>query len=356
MTEWANWMTRGMPGGYSARGGQVLNPYGSDLPAGGSSTGSGVAVSANLCAAAIGTETSGSILSPAVSNMVVGIKPTVGLVSRNGVIPISFTQDTAGPLTRTVVDGARVLGALTGVDPQDPITGSQLGKAAEDYVQALSPDALEDVRIGVPRAVFWEELEQEEIRLSNTVLDVLRARGATVVDPAEITTAFDHARGAGVGVLRYEFRAALNAYLHSLGPHAPVRSLREVIAFNREHAASELRYGQKTLLSSQRCVDGLTDPEYLLALAEGVRLCRTEGIDATLDRHQLDALLFPGYSGCGMAARAGYPSVAVPIGFAGRRPFGVTFTGTAFSEQTLLRIAYAFERATQGRVAPDLGR
>lgn len=356
MTEWANFMTQGMPGGYSSRGGQVLNAYGSKLAAGGSSTGSGVAVAANLCTLAVGTETSGSILSPAASSSVVGIKPTVGLISRSGIIPLAHSQDTAGPLARTVADAALLLGAMAGKDSADPITGASLGRVPADYREFLDKDGLQGARIGIPRAVYHDKLGEEERRAFDAHVAALRLAGAEVVDPADIPSAQELASFHS-SVFRYEFKADVNAYLSKLAPHLPVHSLRDVIAFNAKHFERTLKYGQTTLMSAEETSGTLTEAEYVEDRLKDMRLSRTEGIDATMAWHSLDALLFPGVSGAGIAAMAGYPSIAVPGGYtAAGRPFAVTFTGQAYSEPVLIRLAYAFEQLGPQRRKPTWTR
>ncbi len=357
LTELANFMARNMPGGYSSRGGQVRNPYGPGrLDPGGSSSGSAAAVAASLCAAAIGTETSGSILSPASANAVVGIKPTVGLVSRTGILPISCSQDTAGPIARTVADAAAVLGVIAGVDPADPATGAGEGLTPPDYTRFCVPGGLKGARIGVPRQVFFDSLPAGQGALVEGMIEALAQAGAVIVDPAEIPTAaqIEHS-----DVMFYEFKSALNAYLASLPPGAPVRSLADIVAFNRAHSRRCLRFGQAMLVRAERLTSGsLLEPEYIEARARDLRLCRTHGLDAVLDTNRLDAVLFPGAQGCAIAARAGYPSVIVPAGFwespRGRAPYGVTLTGPAWSEPTLIKLAYGLEQATLRREPPRL--
>jgi amidase len=354
MTEFANFLTEGMPSGYSSRGGQVLNPYlPGKLTPSGSSSGSGVATAANLCAAAIGTETSGSILSPSNNNSVVGVKPTVGLISRTGIIPIAFSQDTAGPMCRTVADAATLLGALVGVDPADPATASSPGRAYRDYTQFLDPNGLKGARIGVPSGQFWQRVTEEEKALFAAALDAIRARGAEVVENVEIPAyQGDYPKS---NVLLYEFKPALNAYLAALGPSARVRTVGEVVAFNAANPETCLRYGQTLLAGAEATSGTLTEPEYLLDRLSDIRQSRAEGIDAALQAHKLDALLCPASWGCWLPARAGYPSINVPAGYTGDgRPFGITFTGTAWSEPALVRLGYAFEQATQLRVPPAL--
>lgn len=353
LTEWANFMADNMPNGYSSRGGQVLNPYGpGQLDVGGSSSGSGAAVAASLAAAAVGTETSGSILSPASQNSIVGIKPTVGLISRSGIIPIAHSQDTAGPMARTVADAAVLLGALAGVDERDWVTSTATGRHAFDYTSVLDKDGLRGARIGVPRDPYFLRLDERQQTIMDSVISVLRELGAIVIDPVTIPTAQElH----GYEVLVYEFKPNLNAYLQRLSARVPVHSLRELIAFNTTNAETALRYGQAVLLQSEATTGTLTEPAYLQARRSDLQGAQEGGIDAAMAEHHLDALLFPANWGAGIAAKAGYPSVTVPAGYgADGAPLGATFTGQAFSEPTLIRLAYAFEQATLHRRSPRL--
>ncbi len=352
MTEWANFMTVGMSNGYSSRGGQGINPYKPGLDTGGSSSGSGIATAANLCAAAIGTETSGSILSPANQNSLVGIKPTVGLVSRAGVIPVSSTQDTPGPMTRTVRDAAMLLSAIAAKDRRDPATRS--AKPAQDYTAFLDPNGLKGARIGVPRAVYWEMLSPEQAQIVEDALQRIRGCGATIVDPAEIQTA-QELTGFNFEVLLYDFKRDINRYFKTLGSNAPIKNLKELIAYNEQRPEKMLRYGQLILQAAQSTGGKLEEAIYAYRRAEDLRLSQRLGIDATIKKHRLDALLFPIYSGYGIAARPGYPSIIVPAGYtADNTPVGVTFTARAWQEPMLIRFAYAFEQASQARRPPDL--
>jgi len=352
MTEWANFMTANMPSGYSSRGGQVLCPYGPGrFQVGGSSSGSGAATAANLCMAAIGTETSGSILSPASSNSVVGIKPTVGAVSRSGIIPIMTTQDTAGPLARTVRDAAIVLGAICGPDETDPATWLGEGRVHSDYTQFCDPDALQGVRLGVPRALY-ERLDEGHVVVINSAIEQLRAAGAVVIDPVDLPcTSEQYERAA----MLHEFKPALNRYLSGLAPWVPVHSLRELIEYNLERPESMLRYGQTLLLEAETKSGTLTEPEYSAALQRGIYLSTARGIDWALAEYKLRALVVPGNWGAQIAARAGYPSVCVPAGYTSEgQPLGLTFTASAWSEPVLIGLAYAFEQATRLRRPPAL--
>lgn len=365
LSEWANMRSSRSTSGWSGRGGLTRNPWALDRNTSGSSSGSGVAVAANLCAAAVGTETDGSIVSPSSINGIVGIKPTVGLVSRTGVIPISHTQDTAGPMARTVRDAAILLGALVGIDEEDEATAASAGKTVVDYTQTLDPQGLQGARIGVARNFFGfhEAVDQ----LMTVALAVLKEQGATLIDPTPLPNmgAIGRAENA---VLHYELKADLNAYLARLGPAAPIRTLADAIAFNEQHRDRELPYfGQEIFLTAE-AMGPLTDPEYLAALATCRRLSRSEGIDAVMDEHRLDALIAPtegpawvtdlitgdrflgGSSSA--AAVAGYPSVTVPAGYVFGLPVGISFFGRAWSEPTLLKLAYAFEQATNHRQPP----
>jgi len=370
MSEWANFRSTHSSSGWSARGGQARNPYALDRTPCGSSSGSASAVAASLVAASLGSETDGSILCPAGMNGVVGIKPTVGLTSRAGVIPISHTQDTVGPFGRTVADAAALLGALTGVDPDDAATLASDGHAETDYMQFLDANALRGARIGVPRKVYTGYSEKADA-VFNAAIETLRAQGAEVIDPAEIPTAQQiSASESELEVLLYEFKADLNAYLADLGADAPIHSLADLIAFNTAHAGQELPYFGQELLVMAEAKGPLTEEAYLKALAEDQRLSREEGIDAVMEQYQLDALFMPtcgpawkidliagdpggGGGAATVPALAGYPAISVPAGHTYGLPIGVTFAGRAFSEARLIALAYAFEQATHARRAPQ---
>jgi amidase len=366
LSEWANIRSNQSTSGWSGRGGLTKNPYVLDRNPCGSSSGSGAGVSANLCAVAIGTETDGSIVCPASSNGVVGLKPTVGLVSRSGIIPISHSQDTAGPLCRTVRDAAILLGALTGVDAEDKATGESRGKSYADYTQFLAADGLRGARIGVVRGTFGFNAGVDQ--LMGTALDVLKAQGTVLVDPAEIETRgkFDDSEST---VFMYELKADLNAYLAKLGPRAPVHTLQEIIEFNEKHREQEMPYfGQELFLKAQ-LKGPLTSQEYIDALNKNHQLARTEGIDALMDKHKLDALVAPtggpawltdlvagdhfGGGSSSTAAVAGYPNINVPAGDVFGLPVGISFFGRAWSEPVLIRLAYAYEQASKLRKAPQ---
>lgn len=366
LSEWANFRSTRSVSGWSSRGGQTLNPYALDRSPCGSSSGSAVAVAAELCIAAVGTETDGSIVCPAQTNGVVGIKPTLGLVSRSGVIPISHSQDTAGPMGRCVADAAILLGIMAGIDPQDAATADSLGKTAPDYSSALQPGSLKDMRIGVARQFFGFNPGVDEAM--ETCLQALQELGATLVDPVKLKYAARIDKPE-IEVLNYDFKADLNAYLSRLGVQAQVHSLDEVIAFNEAHKEQVMPYfGQERMLAAQK-KGPLTQPAYIKAQAACLRLARLEGIDATLHKHNLHAIVAPtgqpawpidyvnGDCGSGgfstPAAVAGYPHITVPAGQVHGLPVGISFIGAAYSEATLIRMAYAFEQATQARRAPQ---
>jgi amidase len=365
LSEWANFRCTYSTSGWSGRGGRTRNPYALDRNPSGSSSGSAVAVAANLCAVAVGTETDGSIVSPSSVNGIVGIKPTVGLVSRSGVIPISQTQDTAGPMARTVRDAALLLGVLAGVDPKDKATADGKEKAVADYTKFLDAKGLSGARIGVARNFFGFHDAVDAVMTE--ALDVLKRQGATLVDPAELPN-MDKVSEPENLVMYYEFKAGLNAYLAGLGPQAPVKSLAEVIAFNERSKKEEMPYfGQNQFVKSE-AKGPLTSKEYLEALEKCRRLTRTEGIDAVMNEHKLDALVAPSEgpacltdlvvgdrflaSSTTAAAVAGYPSITVPAGLVLGLPVGISFFGRAWSEPTLLKLAYAFEQATKARKPP----
>lgn len=352
LTEFANFVSSHMPSGYSSLGGQVLNPYNpGQLEVGGSSAGSGAAVAASLITVAIGTETDGSILNPSNQNSLVGIKPTVGLVSRDGIIPIAHSQDTAGPMARSVTDAAILLGAITGVEPSDPATNASKGKFYTDYTQFLDPNGLKGARIGIPR-FYYQFLSPEEDSLVEAAIKKIGSLEAEIIDSTPIATA-QELESDGIDVLIYEFKHDLNAYLASLGPNAPVHSLKDIIAFNNAHPEQALKYGQDILEQSEATSGTLTEAQYFQARATDLLLAKTNGIDAVMAQFQLDALLFPEDYGADIGARAGYPSVIVPAGYTkSGSPVGITFLGTAFSEPTLIKFAYAYEQATRLRRPP----
>ncbi|KAA0549001.1 amidase [Bacillus sp. BGMRC 2118] len=349
MTEWANFMAEDMPTGYSSRGGQVLNPYGpGKFEVGGSSSGSGAAIAANFATVAIGTETSGSILSPASRNSLVGIKPTVGLVSRTGIIPIAHTQDTAGPMTRTVKDAAILLNTIVGRDETDSATCKNM--LNYDYTEFLIDDGLQGKRIGIARELYFDYLSEEEKACMENAITKLKEKGAIIIDSVVIPSTkvkWDY------NVLVYEFKTDLNAYLQTIDPRHGIRSLADVIHFNNENAEATLKYGQKVLLDSEATSGTLTEAEYIQSLEQDQYLSTEQGIDFTLQEHNLDAIVFPNNFGAGIPAKAGYPSITVPAGYSSDNgPVGITFTGTAFTEPVLIEIAYAYEQATKVRKPP----
>jgi amidase len=365
LSEWANIRSSHSTSGWSGRGGLTKNPYALDRNPCGSSSGTGAGISANLCAVGIGTETDGSIVCPSSSNGLAGIKPTVGLVSRSGIIPISHTQDGAGPMCRTIRDAATLLGALTGVDPADPATAASAGKSYTDYTQFCDPNGLKGARIGVARKYFG--FSDAVDALMEQSLDAMKKQGATLVDPADIETLgkFDDTE---LLVFMYELKADLNAYLARLGPSAPVRTLKDIIDFNDRNHAKEMPYFGQDLFLKAEAKGPLTEKEYLDALAKNRQLARTEGIDATMDKYHLDAIVAPtggpawitdlvngdhvAGGSSNAAAVAGYPNINVTAGSISGLPVGISFFGRAWSEPVLIRLAFAFEQATKAREAP----
>ncbi|HKF04182.1 MAG TPA: amidase [Candidatus Sulfotelmatobacter sp.] len=365
LSEWANIRCSHSTSGWSGRGGLTKNPYALDRNPCGSSSGTGAGISANLAAAGIGTETDGSIVCPSSANGLAGIKPTVGLVSRSGIIPISHSQDGAGPMCRTVRDAAILLSALTGVDPEDAATSAGAGKSQTDYAQFCDPNGLKGARIGVARKYFG--FNDAVDALMEQSIDVMKKQGATIVDPADVETLgkFDESE---LLVFMYELKADLNAYLARLGPSAPVRTLKDIIEFNdRNHSMELPHFGQDLFLKAES-KGPLTEKAYLDALAKNHQLARAEGIDAVMEKNHLDALVGPtggpawltdlvngDHSAGGSsnsAAVAGYPNINVTGGYISGLPVGVSFFGRAWSEPTLIKIAYSFEQATKARQAP----
>lgn len=350
LSEWANFRSTHSVSGWSGRGGQTRNPYALDRSPSGSSSGSGAAIAASFAAAALGTETDGSILSPSAACGLVGLKPTVGLLSGQGIIPISPSQDTAGPMARTVFDVAILLGALTG----------------QDYSGSMVLDGLRGKRIGIARKRYFGYSAAADTLAEEAIL-VLKKAGAVLVDPVDMPTVetFD---AEELTVLLYEFKASLNRYLAALEPGAPVKSLKELIAFNRSVKAKELPFFGQELLEQAQAKGPLTAPEYVKALAHCRRQSRAGGIDAVMNKHKLDALFAPTQgpawlidlangdfftgSSTSPAAVSGYPSITVPAGLYYGLPVGVSFWGRARSEATLLKLAFAFEQATKARRAP----
>jgi len=368
LSEWANFRSTHSSSGWSGRGGQTRNPYALDRNPSGSSSGTGVAVAANLAAAGVGTETDGSIVSPSNVNGLVGIKPTVGLVSRTGIVPISHTQDTAGPMARSVADAAALLTVLAAPDPADSATAVR-ARVQSDYTKALDRDGLRGARIGVVRKRLFGSSPAADA-LANAAIEGMKARGAVIVDPADIPSLgqFDDSE---FEAMLYEFKTDLPRFFEWWGPTAPVHSLDELIAFNNAHAADELRYfGQEILLMAAK-KGPLTDAAYRSALAKNHRLAGAEGIDLVMTRNRLDALVAPtggpawlidlvnGDGGTAsapgpstVAAVAGYPHITVPMGLDHGLPLGLSFFGRAWSEATLIKLAYAYEQATRHRKPP----
>ncbi len=359
LSEWANFRSSRSVSGWSARGGQCRNPYALDRNPSGSSSGSAVGAAASSCAGAVGTETNGSIISPASICGIVGVKPTVGLVSRSGIIPIAHSQDTAGPMTRTVADAAALLTALAGTDPRDEATAEATARVT-DYVRALDVDGLRGARLGVLRPTFSPKADV----VYELALAVLRERGAELVDPVAAPPI-----GQGQGdLLQYEFKADIEAYLAEWAPGAGVRTLEDLVAFNRREAAREMPFfGQETFEAASRR-GPLTTPEYAQIRDRLQRATRAQGIDRVCEEHRLDALVAPstgparpidlvsGDAGGGgsssLAAIAGYPHVTVPMGYVHGLPVGLSFVGRAWSEAALLRFAFAYEQASRARHAP----
>jgi amidase len=365
LSEWANFRSTHSTSGWSARGGLTRNPYALDRNACGSSSGTGAAVAASLAAVGVGTETDGSIVCPSSACGLVGLKPTLGLVSRSGIIPIAHSQDTAGPMARTVTDAAILLGAMTGIDSLDDVTAHSQGHIEADYTKFLDPNGLRGARIGVARQFFG--FNDHVDRIMNDAIDVMKKLGATIVDPANIETRgkFDDAE---FEVLLYEFKADLNAYLAGTGPNVKTKTLADLIRFNEENRDREMPYFGQELFEQSEKKGPLTDPAYKKALATSRRLARAEGIDATMKKHKVDAIIAPtggpvwttdlvngdhysgGYSSA--SAVAGYPHITVPAGFAFGLPVGLSFFAGAWSEPALLKFAFAFEQATKARRAP----
>ncbi len=370
LSEWANFRSTKSTSGWSARGGQVSNPYALDRNPCGSSSGTGAAVAANLTVVGVGTETDGSIVCPSGANALVGIKPTVGLVSRSGIIPISHTQDTAGPMARTVADAAILLGAMTGVDPSDAATVASNGKSRTDYTSALRVDGLKGARIGVARKRYFGYSPVTD-KLIDAAIVAMKAQGATIVDPADIPTAA-RLDDCEFEILLYEFKADLNKYLAARGASARVRSLSDLIAFNIRERDREMPYFEQEILVRAEKKGPLTTAAYRQALTTCRTRSRELGIDAVIAKFRLDAIVAPTGSPAWTtdlingdhflgasstpAAVAGYPSITVPAGFVRGLPVGISFIGSAWSEAKLIALAYAYEQATKHRKPPTFDR
>jgi amidase len=370
LSEWANFRSTHSSSGWSGRGGQTRNPYALDRNPSGSSSGSGAAVAANLAAIAVGTETDGSIVSPSNVNGLVGIKPTLGLVSRTGIVPIAHSQDTAGPMARTVADAAVLLAAMSGTDGSDAATQqADAHRARDNYRSALDAGGLRGARIGVVRDRLFGYSPGADALAEQAIAD-LKRQGAVIVDPAPMPTLgkFDDSE---LDVLLYEFKTDLTRYLMSLGPASPVHSLEDVIAFNDAHKDDELRYFGQEIMVNAEAKGPLTDTKYKTELARNHLLSRTQGIDLVMTKYRLDALIAPtggpawlidlvnGDGGTASApgpstvtSVAGYPHITVPMGFVSGLPVGLSFFGRAWSEPTLIKLAYAYEQATKHRRPP----
>jgi amidase len=364
LSEWANFRSPYSVSGWSSRGGQTRNPYALDRNTCGSSSGSAVAVTANFCAAAVGTETDGSIICPSQTNGIVGIKPTLGLISRSGVIPIAHSQNTAGPMARTVADAALLLAAMTGIDTRDPATSA--GQPVNNFTQFLITGDLKGVRIGVARNFLGTHPKAEKI--FENCLEAFKTLGAELIDPADIKTA-NRLEKTELEVLYYEFKNDLNLYLSGLGKEVQVHSLEELIAYNESHREKVMPFfGQEQMLKAQE-KGPLTEKTYLKALDKNHRLAREEGIDATLQKHCLDAIVAPAGNPAWLndfvngdcssggssspAAVAGYPNITIPAGNVSGLPVGISFIGKAYSEPVLIRLAFVLEQALQARKQPQ---
>ena len=365
LSEWANYRSTHSVSGWSGRGGLTRNPYVLNRNTSGSSSGTGAGIAATFATIGIGTETDGSIISPSSICGLVGIKPTVGLWGRSGIVPISSSQDTAGPMTRSVADAAALLGPLTGVDPRDGATNASFGKSATSYEKFLDPAGLKGARIGVARELAGFN-DQVDARFDEAIA-ALKNAGATIVDPVKMPTAGKYGEAEGV-VLDYEFKAGLTAYFATLGTNAGVKSLADLIAFNEREKAREMPwFGQETFIRAEKC-GPLTEKKYLDARAKCIRLARTEGIDAVMAKHKLDAIIAPSNAPAwttdllngdhvtggdtSFAAVAGYPSITVPMGLVGELPVGLSFIAGAWEEGKLIKLAFAFEHATKLRREP----
>ena len=366
LSEWANIRSAHSTSGWSARGGLTRNPYALDRNPSGSSSGSAVAVAASLCGGAVGTETDGSIISPSSLNGIVGIKPTLGLISRSGIVPISHSQDTAGPMCRSVEDAAILLTAMTGVDGADAVTAESKTKLSPDYTKFLNPNGLKGAKIGVVRKYFGF-LPAVDVELEKAI-KAMRNAGAIIIDPVQIPS-FGKFDDTELTVLLYELKADLQAYFARLGRSTPLRTLKDVIDFNEKHRRKEMPYFGQDLFLKAQSYGPLTSREYLKALEHNRRMSREQGIDAVMNKHMLDALIAPSggpawmtdlidgdhYTGgsSNMAAVAGYPSITVPAGYIYGMPIGLSFFGRAWSEPILIKLAYAFEQLTKARRPPQ---
>ena len=367
LSEWANFRGKHSISGWSSRGGLTRNPYALDRSACGSSSGSGAAVAANLCVVAVGTETDGSIICPSQTNGIVGIKPTLGLLSRSGIIPIAHSQDTPGPMARTVADAAILLGAMTGVDSADSATRLSRKRSSSNYAKSFAYDGLEGIRIGVARNMAGKN--PRILKIFEHCIEVMKQLGAVIIDPADVRN-FDKFGESEMEVLHHEFKADLNKYLKLLDGAVRVHTMEEVVRFNEENADRVMPYFGQERMTTALEKGSLRDKKYKSALARNLRLTRKEGIDATFRKHKLDAIIVPSggpawtidlangdainwdMESTSPAAVAGYPHITVPAGFVFGLPVGISFFGKAWQDADLIQYAYAFEQATQYRRQP----
>jgi amidase len=364
LSEWANFRSTHSTSGWSGRGGQTKNPYALDRNPCGSSSGTAAAISASLATVGVGSETDGSVVCPSSMCGIVGIKPTLGLISRAGIVPIAHSQDTAGPMARTVWDAALLLGVLTGVDPHDPATQASDGKSFPDYTRFCDPTGLRGARLGIARQYF--NISPAVTAIMEQCITLMKQAGAIIVDPVNFSS-FEGWHSSEFTVLLYEFKADLNAYLATRG--ASVKSLADCIAFNQANRSTEMPYFDQDIMEQAQAKGPLTDKEYLDALANNVKLARTEGIDAIISKNNLDAIVAPtagpawltdwiagdhADSGCSSApAVAGYPHITVPAGFQFGLPVGISFFGAPWTEPQLIKVGYAFEQAHKARRKPE---
>ena len=346
MTEFANFMAENMPSGYSSRGGQVLNPYDHTKDPSGSSSGSAVAVTSSFCTVAVGTETDGSILSPSCVNCIVGIKPTVGLISRSGIIPISHSQDTAGPMAKTVSDAAILLSAMIGADEKDPATWGSESVQREQLLDAVNNPDIEGLRIGVS-IVYYEMSTPEQRQILDEAIEVMQQKGAVIIKQDKLSQGSKEESS----VLGHEFKSGINYYLSKLG-HQKIRTLSDIIEFNKMHADKALKYGQKTLERSEQTSGTLTESKYIHDRIRDIDFTRKNGIDKLMDEYKLDALMF--LEPTSLAAISGYPSIIVPAGVDNDESYGLQFIGKQFSEPTIIKLGYVYEQATKHRIDPQL--
>lgn len=361
LTEWANFIAIGMRNGHSSVAGNVLNCYGPNrYDVGGSSGGPAVAAGANLAAFGVGTETSGSVIMPSALASCVGIKPTIGLISRTGIIPLALTQDTAGPICRSVEDAALVLGLMVGEDEKDPITYFARDWENHDYTQYLDKDGLKGAKLGFLRNIYWDRLDDAGRDVMTKALETIKQAGAEVVDPvpefvaAEMTAPSVHMKSAlGIQVLYHEFKAQLNAYLAKVEPHLPVHNLTELMEYNLANKEVALEYGQAHLEIADKTDGSMASMDYFKSRMDDERVCGEESIDKAMEEFGLDALIYPHYYAQTVPARVGYSSITVPAGYSDEiGPIALTFVARKFEEPVLIKLAYAFEQASKARKAP----